>query len=212
MQVRTKICGITNLEDARAAVELGADALGFNFYRKSPRYIEPERARLLIEGLPPLVSTVGVFVDERRPEQVVEIARATGLGTVQLHGSESPDYARQIRPLPVFKAFGVGPRLELDHISAFPVQAFLLDTAGGVLPGGTGKAFDWDLALAAKRFGRVILAGGLNPDNVFEAICRVRPYGIDVCSGIEREPGRKDHRKMAALFNEIHRARRELKE
>ncbi len=212
MRVKTKICGITDPEDARVAVELGADALGFNFYRKSPRYIEPERARLLIEGLPPLVSTVGVFVDERRPEQVVEIARATGLGTVQLHGSESPDYARQIRPLPVFKAFGVGPRLELDHISAFPVQAFLLDTAGGVLPGGTGKAFDWDLALAAKRLGRVILAGGLNPDNVFEAICRVRPYGIDICSGIEREPGRKDHRKMAALFDEIHRARWELKE
>ena len=212
MQVKTKICGITNLEDARAAVELGADALGFNFYRKSPRYIEPERARLLIEGLPPLVSTVGVFVDERRPEQVVEIARATGLGTVQLHGSESPDYARRIRPLPVFKAFGVGSRLELDRISAFPVQAFLLDTAGGLLPGGTGKAFDWDLALAAKRFGRVILAGGLNPDNVYGAISRVRPYGIDICSGIEREPGCKDHRKMAALFDEIHRARRELKE
>ena len=210
MQVKTKICGITNPEDARVAVELGADALGFNFYRKSPRYIEPERARLLIEGLPPLVSTVGIFVDERRPEQVVEIARATGLGTVQLHGSESPDYTRQIRPLPVFKAFGVGPKLQLDRISAFPVQAFLLDTAGGALPGGTGRAFDWDLALAAKRFGRLILAGGLNPDNVYEAICRVRPYGIDVCSGIEREPGRKDHRKMAALFDEIHRARRDL--
>ncbi len=209
MQVKTKICGITNPEDARAAVELGADALGFNFYLKSPRYIEPERARLLIEGLPPLVSTVGVFVDERRPQQVVEIARATGLGTVQLHGSESPEYTRQIRPLPVFKAFGVGTGLELDRIAAFPVQAFLLDTAGGALPGGTGKAFDWDLALAAKRIGRVILAGGLNPDNVYEAICRVRPYGIDVCSGIEREPGRKDHRKMAALFDEIHRARRE---
>ena len=209
MQVRTKICGITNLEDARAAIELGADALGFNFYRKSPRYIEPERARSLIEALPPLVSTVGVFVDVRSPGQVVEIARAAGLGTVQLHGSESPDYARQIRPLPVFKAFGVGPRLELDRISAYPVQAFLLDTAGGALPGGTGKAFDWDLALAAKRFGRVILAGGLNPDNVYEAICRVQPYGIDVCSGIEREPGRKDYRKMTALFDEIHRARRE---
>lgn len=210
MQVKTKICGITNPEDARAAVELGADALGFNFYRKSPRYIEPERARSLIEGLPPLVSTVGVFVDECRPEQVVEIARATGLGTVQLHGSESPDYTRQIRPLPVFKAFGVGPRLETEHIAAFPVQAFMLDTAGGVLPGGTGKVFNWDLALAAKRLGRVILAGGLNPDNVYEAICRVRPYGIDVCSGIEREPGRKDHHKMAALFDEIHRAKREL--
>jgi len=209
MQVRTKICGITNLEDARAAVELGADALGFNFYRKSPRYIEPERARVLIEGLPPLVATVGVFVDELRPEQVVKIARATGLGTVQWHGSESPDYTRQIRPLPVFKAFGVGPRLELDRISAFPVQAFLLDTAGGALPGGTGKALDWDLTLAAKRLGSVILAGGLTPDNVYEAICQGRPYGIDVCSGIEREPGRKDHRKMAALFHEIHRARGE---
>jgi phosphoribosylanthranilate isomerase len=209
--VKTKICGITNLEDAQAAVELGADALGFNFYRKSPRYIEPERARSLIEWLPPLVSIVGVFVDERRPEQVVEIARATGLGTVQLHGSESPDYTRQIRPLPVFKAFGVGAGFELERLAAFPVQAFLLDTGGGALPGGTGKTFDWDLALAAKRLGRVILAGGLNPENVFEAICRVQPYGIDVCSGIEREPGRKDHRKMAALFDEIHRARRELR-
>ena len=211
MQVKTKICGITNLEDARAAVELGADALGFNFYRKSPRFIEPERVRSLIEALPPLVSTVGVFVDVDCPEQVVEIVRATGLGTVQLHGSESPDYVRRIRPLPVFKAFGVGPRFELDRIAAFPVQAFLLDTAGGPLPGGTGRAFDWDLALTAKRLGHVILAGGLNPGNVFEAIRRVQPYGIDVCSGIEREPGLKDHGKMTALFGEIRRARRELK-
>lgn len=210
MQVKTKICGITNLEDARAAVELGADALGFNFYRKSPRYIEPERARSLIAELPPLVAMVGIFVDERRPEQVVEIARATGMGIVQLHGSESPDYTRQISPLPVFKAFGMGPRFDLDRIAAYSVQAVLLDTGGEVLQGGTGKTFDWDLALEAKRLGRVILAGGLKPKNVFEAICRVQPYGIDVCSGIEQEPGRKDYRKMEALFNEIHRARREL--
>ena len=113
------------MEDARAAVELGADALGFNFYRKSPRYIEPERARSLIEWLPPLVSIVGVFVDERRPEQVVEIARATGLGTVQLHGSESPDYTRQIRPLPVFKAFGVGAGFEAGPVGGFSRSGIL---------------------------------------------------------------------------------------
>jgi phosphoribosylanthranilate isomerase len=209
--VKAKICGITNVEDARAAVELGADALGFNFYKKSPRYIEPGRAKSVIESLPPLVSMVGVFVDERSPERVVEIARAVGVGTVQLHGAEGPEYARQIGPVPVFKAFGVGRRFDLERIAAFPVNAFLLDSGGGILQGGTGRTFDWEVAVAAKRLGRVILAGGLNPENVFDAICRVKPYGVDVCSGIEREPGRKDYRKMAALFDEIHRARLELR-
>ncbi len=209
--VRAKICGITNLEDARAAVELGADALGFNFYKKSSRYIEPGEARSLIESLPPLVSMVGVFVDECSPERVVAMAHAVGVGTVQLHGSENPEYARQISPVPVFKAFGVGQQFDLDRIAAFPVNTFLLDTGGGALKGGTGKTFDWEVAVAAKRLGRVILAGGLNPGNVFEAIFRVKPYGVDVCSGVEREPGRKDHRKMEALFDEIHRARMALR-
>lgn len=208
--VKTKVCGITNLEDAQAAIELGADALGFNFYKKSPRYIDPTEAKVLIESLPPLISMVGVFVDEFSAERVVSIAHAVGVGTVQLHGSESPEYAEKIREVRVFKAFGVDSHFEVDQVAAFPVNAFLLDTRDDVLKGGTGRTFQWEVALEAKRFGRVILAGGLTPDNVFEAICQVKPYGIDICSGVEVIPGKKDHRKMELLFNEIHRARMEL--
>ena len=210
--VKTKVCGITNLEDAQVAIELGADALGFNFYKKSPRYIDPTEAKALMESLPPLVSMVGVFVDEFSAERVVSIAHAVGVGTVQLHGSESPEYAKKIREvIRVFKAFGVDQNFEVDQVAAFPVNAFLLDTRDNVLKGGTGRTFQWEVAVAAKRFGRVILAGGLKPDNVFEAICQVKPYGIDICSGIEEMPGKKDHREMELLFNEIHRARMELR-
>jgi phosphoribosylanthranilate isomerase len=205
--VRVKICGITNLEDAKAAINLGADALGFNFYKRSPRYIEPTNAKPIIEALPPLVSLVGIFVDEFSPERILSIIHAIGLGSVQLHGSESPEYARKISELRLIKAFRVDENFDVAQLAAYRVGAYLLDAYDSKQVGGTGQIFNWDIAVAAKQHGRVILAGGLSPENVHDAILRVRPYAVDICSSIESEPGKKDPAKMATLFREINRAR-----
>jgi phosphoribosylanthranilate isomerase len=196
--VRVKICGITNLEDAREAINLGADALGFNFYKRSPRYIEPAKAKPIIEALPPLISLVGVFVDEFSPERIRSIAHAIGLGTIQLHGSESPEYVKKFR---------VSENFDLTQLATFRVGAYLLDAYDAKQLGGTGKTFNWDVAVQAKQHGRVILAGGLSSENVADAVLQVRPYAVDVCSAIESEPGKKDPQKMEALFREVHRAR-----
>jgi phosphoribosylanthranilate isomerase len=202
--VKVKICGITNLEDAQLAVDLGADALGFNFYKKSPRYIEPSRAKLIIEELPPLVSTVGVFADEFSPERISSIAHAVGLNAVQLHGSESPEYVKKVDELRVIKAFRVDPHFDLTLLSLYSAGAYLLDTFDPERIGGTGQVFDWEIAVAAKTYGRIILAGGLKQENIVDAISRVRPYAVDICSGVESEPGKKDHQKMMALFSQVH--------
>jgi len=204
--VRVKICGITNLEDAQEAINLGADALGFNFYKRSPRYIEPANAKPIIEALPPLISLVGIFVDEFSPERIRSIAHAIGLGTIQLHGSESPEYVKKISEVRIIKAFRVGENFDLTQLAAFRVGAYLLDAYDAKQLGGTGKSFNWDVAVQAKQHGRVILAGGLSSENVAEAVLQVRPYAIDVCSAIESEPGKKDFEKMAALFREVQRA------
>jgi phosphoribosylanthranilate isomerase len=205
--VRVKICGITNLEDAKAAIDLGADALGFNFYRRSPRYVEPINAKPIVEALPPLVSLVGIFVDEFSPERILSIIHAIGIGSVQLHGSESPDYARKISELRLIKAFRVDEKFEVGQLVSYRVGAYLLDAYDPKQVGGTGQTFNWDIAIAAKQHGRVILAGGLGPENVYDAILHVRPYAVDICSSIESEPGKKDLAKMATLFREINRAR-----
>jgi phosphoribosylanthranilate isomerase len=205
--VRVKICGITNLEDAQLAVDLGADALGFNFYRKSPRYLEPSKAKLIIEELPPLVSTVGIFVDEFSPERISSIAHAVGLDAVQLHGSESPEYVKKVDELRVIKAFRVDGKFDLALLSLYSAGAYLLDSHDPENFGGTGKVFDWDVAIAAKSYGRIIVAGGLKAENIVDAIRRVRPYAVDICSGVESEPGKKDCRKMTALFHQIHQFR-----
>jgi phosphoribosylanthranilate isomerase len=205
--VRVKICGITNLEDAQEAINLGADALGFNFYKRSSRYIEPAKAKPIIEALPPLISLVGIFVDEFSPERIRSIAHAIGLGTIQLHGSESPEYVKKISEVRIIKAFRVGENFDLTQLAAFRVGAYLLDAYDAKQLGGTGKTFNWDVAVQAKQHGRVILAGGLSSENVAEAVLQVRPYAVDVCSAIESEPGKKDFQKMEALFREIHRAR-----
>jgi phosphoribosylanthranilate isomerase len=205
--VRVKICGITNLEDAQEAINLGADALGFNFYKRSSRYIEPAKAKPIIEALPPLISLVGIFVDEFSPERIRSIAHAIGLGTIQLHGSESPEYVKKISEVRIIKAFRVGENFDLTQLAAFPVGAYLLDAYDAKQLGGTGKTFNWDVAVQAKQHGRVILAGGLSSENVAEAVLQVRPYAVDVCSAIESEPGKKDFQKMEALFREVHRAR-----
>jgi phosphoribosylanthranilate isomerase len=193
--VSVKICGITTVEDAQAAVAAGADALGFVFYPPSPRCVTPEQARRIIRTLPPFVTTVGLFVDV--PAATVhDIADRCGLDRVQLHGHETPECCRLIA-LPVIKAFRIKNASSLAHLPAYAVAAFLLDAyVDGALPGGTGASFAWELAVQAKPYGPVILAGGLTPENVAAAVVQIRPYGVDVSTGVEQSPGVKDHAKL----------------
>jgi phosphoribosylanthranilate isomerase len=201
-KVRVKICGIRTLAEARAALELGADAIGFNFWNSSPRFIEPSVAREIIAKLPPVISCVGVFVNER-PEAVLEVRERARLGGVQLHGDESPEYCSALGEIRIIKALRVGDGLEPGLMDRFRVSAFLLDTHVKGSYGGTGKSFDWGIAVEAARRAPVILAGGLTVDNVAEAIRTVRPLGVDVCSGVESKPGRKDRDKMALFMREV---------
>ncbi|MEW6387801.1 MAG: phosphoribosylanthranilate isomerase [Thermodesulfobacteriota bacterium] len=198
--VRIKICGITNLEDALAAAHLGAPALGFNFYAKSPRSVTPEAAREIIRQLPPLVLSVGVFVDEDA-STVREIASQAGLDWLQLHGNEFPEYCRQLGRR-VIKAFRVQDERSLEELAKYKgsVQAFLLDTYKPGLSGGTGETFDWHLARRAQPYGPIILAGGLTPENVAQAIKMAQPQAVDVASGVEARPGKKDQEKLKAFF------------
>jgi phosphoribosylanthranilate isomerase len=203
MHVKVKICGITNVDDAIAAVDFGADALGFVFFEGSPRRISYKDAAAIIKKLPSFVTSVGVFVDDT-PERIEEITSRTGIDVIQLHGNEPPDMCRLSRR--VIKAIRVKSLESLDPLIHFKdkVSAFLLDTFTPDVFGGTGLIFNWDIAAYAKQYGRIILAGGLTPDNIAEAITRVRPYGVDVSSGVESEKGKKDRNKME-LF--IRRAR-----
>jgi phosphoribosylanthranilate isomerase len=191
--VKVKICGITNLEDALAAVDYGADALGFVFYKGSPRYISPSDAREIIMRLPPFITTVGVFVDEPT-EEIERIMRHASLDIAQLHGHEPPEACILTRR--VIKAIRVKELSDLEPLKRYRVSAFLLDTYTPESLGGTGQIFNWDIAVAAKQFGKVILAGGLNPENIEKAIRWVRPYAVDVSSGIEEDKGKKDLRRM----------------
>ena len=193
--VKIKICGITNAADAAAAVRAGADALGFIFYRGSPRYVEPERVAEIVAGLPPFVVPVGVFVNVA-VDEVGEICEATGIQVAQLHGDEPPGYCSKL-DRPVIKAFRVRDESWKSDAGAYGVGAVLLDTFAEDRYGGTGLTFDWRLVEDSPH--RVILSGGLNPQNVAEAVRRVRPYAVDTGSGVEREPGRKDHEKIRAF-------------
>lgn len=197
-QVKVKVCGMTSLKDALVAVEEGADAVGFIFYNKSPRSVTMKTVREIILELPPFVDTVGVFVNETA-EQINKIADSCNLDMIQLHGDESPTFCKKIRRR-VVKAFRVKDMQSVKKLSSYHVSGFLLDTFSKDLHGGTGKVFDWNLALPAKKFGPVIMAGGLTPNNVQQAIRQVRPYGVDVCSGVESEPGIKDHKKIKAFL------------
>lgn len=192
---RVKICGITTLEDALAAVEAGADALGFVFFKESPRHIFPEEAARIISLLPPFVQAVGLFVNED-PATVNQISRHCRLGLVQLHGDETPDYCTGIEAR-ILKAFRVRSLTCLDPVSAFRLSGYLLDTYSPSFYGGTGTCFNWEIASEAVARGhRIVLAGGLTPDNVAEAIRQVRPWGVDVSSGVESAPGKKDAEKV----------------
>ena len=200
-KVKVKICGITNWTDARRAVEAGAQFLGFNFYRPSPRYIQPAAARRIIRRLPDGVATVGVFVNETEANMLA-IARRVGLDYLQLHGDELPEQvARLKREIPVIKAVRVRDSFRPKQLDSFSrATAILLDGFDASRHGGTGKTFNWNLARGSNGPRRIFLAGGLTPENVAEAIRVTRPYAVDVCSGVEARPGRKDPARMVALM------------
>jgi phosphoribosylanthranilate isomerase len=195
--VKVKICGITNLEDALAAVKWGADALGFVF-APSPRQVTRRQVAKIVAGLPPFVCKVGVFVDGELQE-VEETMRACGLDLAQLHGSESPDLCQELFPR-VIKSFRVEDESVLDLLPQYKVSAYLLDSYDVALKGGTGRSFDWGIAKKARQYGPIILSGGLTSANVRQAIVQVRPYAVDVSSGVESKPGVKDHAKLRAFL------------
>jgi len=198
--VHIKICGITNLEDALLAAQFGAHALGFIFHPKSPRYVAPGAARAIIAHLPPFVLSVGVFVDEEAQE-VRDLAARVGLDWLQLHGSEPPDYCRSLGRR-VIKAFRIKDEAFLAALAPYQeaCQAFLLDTYKKDRIGGTGETFDWHLAREAQKYGPIILAGGLTPANVARAVAVAQPQAVDVASGVEAAPGKKDPEKLKAFF------------
>lgn len=195
--VKVKICGITNLEDALAAVKWGADALGF-VLAPSPRQVTVEQVANIVAALPPFVCKIGVFVDFEL-EEVKEIMRTCGLNLAQLHGSESPDFCGALFPR-VIKSFRVKDESVLDIMHRYKASAYLLDSYDATLKGGTGQSFDWGIAKQAVCCGPIILSGGLTPVNVRQAIAQVQPYAVDVSSGVEREPGRKDYDKLRAFI------------
>ena len=195
MSVKVKICGITNAHDALAAVEAGADLLGFMFYAPSPRNVSLRTATEIARQLPPFVVKVGVFVNADE-DLVTRAIGDCGLNLLQFHGDETPEYCAQFR-LMSMKAFRIRDVESLTALPGYPTEAWLLDAFVKGKPGGTGEKFNWDLALEAKKFGRpIFLAGGLTPKNVAAAIEKVQPYGVDVSSGVEASPGKKDHAKV----------------
>lgn len=200
--VKVKICGITNAEDAAVAVEAGADALGFILYRKSPRFVEPTIVRTIIAGLPPFVLPIGVFVNEE-PDRVRALMDECGLALAQLHGDESVSYCQNLGR-PALKALRLKDRGTFLALAEFRgranVRGFAIDAFSDEAYGGTGQVVDWNLAAEAARSARILLAGGLTPSNVAEAIRQVHPYGVDVSSGVEDRPGKKDPAKVKAFI------------
>jgi phosphoribosylanthranilate isomerase len=207
--VKVKICGITNLEDARQALESGATFIGFNFYKRSPRYVTPGAARGILRRLPKKTKSVGVFVNEPE-EKMLAIARQTGLNYLQLHGEESPTtVARLRRTLPVIKAVRVRNSSSIAKLARYKhVAAFLLDGFDRRRLGGSGTSFDWEVVRRAKPAGHIFLAGGLTPGNVARAIRSAKPYAVDVCSGVEAKPGKKDPALVKSFVRAVRAAQR----
>jgi phosphoribosylanthranilate isomerase len=207
--VKVKICGITNLKDARQAFDEGADFLGFNFYPRSPRYVTPRKARGILRRLPKKIASVGVFVNEQE-DKMLEIARQVGLDHLQLHGEESSTtIAHLARNLSVIKAVRVRNSFRTSELARYEhASAFLLDGFDRRRHGGSGKTFRWNIALRAKRAGRIFLAGGLTPENVSEAIRSAKPYAVDVCSGVESKPGKKDPALVVNFMRAVRSSRR----
>ena len=199
MKTRVKICGITNLADAQVAVEAGADAVGFNFYEKSPRFVTLKTAGEITKQLPPFVMRVGVFVNAPADFILRAIGEA-GLTMLQFHGDEPPEFCTQFG-LMSMKAFRIRDEKSLAELTNYQTDAFLLDAFSPEARGGTGEKFNWELAIEAQKFGKpIFLAGGLTPENVAEAVKKVRPFGVDVSSGVESAPGKKDHAKLKAFI------------
>ena len=208
---RIKICGITNIDDALMSIDAGADALGFNFVPGTPRYLKDTKAAAkIIEQLPPFITTVGLFVNAD-PELIQSIADECHLDMLQLHGDESPQFCQGFNRR-VIKAVRIKDELSCSHLSDYHVSGYLLDTYVKGALGGTGVAFDWSLAVKAKQYGRIVLAGGLDPDNVASAVQQVRPYGVDVSSRVEASPGRKDPVKVGAFIQNVKEVDREWKQ
>ncbi|HET9217862.1 MAG TPA: phosphoribosylanthranilate isomerase [Terriglobia bacterium] len=200
---RVKICGITNPDDARDAVEVGADAIGLNFYERSPRFVKSSQASRIVEAVPAFVSLIGVFVNHPNPEALEDLALSLGLHAVQLHGNESPDYCSLIQRVKVIKAFRVDSNFKADALKNYSTTMFLLDSGSGAQFGGTGEVFDWNQARGVNTFGWIVLAGGLTPDNVGDAVTQLRPFAVDVSSGVESAPGKKDYEKMRRFIEEV---------
>jgi phosphoribosylanthranilate isomerase len=205
--VRVKICGITNAADALAAIDAGANLIGFNFYLKSPRHITEAEAAKIRPLLPKRVKAVGVFVN-RLTADVVTLRKSLKLDVAQLHGDETPETAEEIaQSLPVIKVFHIDSEFSLATLDEYPKAfAFLIDAAHKGQYGGTGHTTDWDVARSAALGHRIILAGGLKVENVAAAVRIVRPYGVDVASGVESEPGKKDHGRLREFIQEVRRA------
>jgi phosphoribosylanthranilate isomerase len=199
-----KICGITEFEDARDAVLLGADAIGLNFYPSSPRYLDASKASKIIEKLPPFVTFVGVFVNHPDPTNLEDFALSLGLHAVQLHGNETPDYCSMIQRVKVIKVMRVDQNFRVDVLRTYGNGTFLLDTCTPEL-GGSGKVFDWNLVYGANAFGSIIVAGGLTAENVSEVISTLHPFAVDVASGVESLPGKKDYEKMRRFIEAVQR-------
>ena len=200
--IKVKICGITNTDDALKAVYYGAWALGFIFYKKSPRYVSPSKVRKIVEALPPFVTPVGVFVDTKEGA-VKDICRFTHISTVQFHGEEDPSYCKRFKDHKVIKAFRIKDKINFDLIQQYKVDAYLFDTYQEGSQGGTGTSFDWEI-LRDRRFEKpIILSGGLNPNNVRNAINTVTLSAVDVSSGVEKSPGIKDPRLIQAFIDVV---------
>lgn len=199
VEVKVKICGITSADDAEEAVEAGADAIGLMFYPGSPRCITESMAQTIERRLPPYIMRVGVFADAE-PEEVFSAMHKCGLNLLQFHGRETPDYCRQFGMMTI-KAFRIRDAESLREIPSYPTDAYLFDSYVPDKPGGTGETFNWELAVQGMEFGKpVFLAGGLTPHNVADAVRKVRPFGVDVSSGVEFSPGKKDPQKMRAFI------------
>jgi len=202
MRTRIKVCGITRLDDARCAVELGVDALGFVFWPGSPRRVSAAQAAAIAAALPPFVAAVGVFVNQPLDE-IAAVASAAGLTAIQLHGDEAPEIWARV-PGRCIRAIGVGAGFDGAALAAWPAGVWpLLDADDPARRGGTGRVVDWDAAARAARTRRVILAGGLDASNIFEAITRVRPFAVDVSSGVETRPGVKDADRLRAFVEGV---------
>jgi phosphoribosylanthranilate isomerase len=209
--IQIKICGVTNANDARACVELGADMIGFNFYPASARYIEPAIVRGIVDMLPARTCAVGVFVDAD-PAEIRNVAQVTGVRCVQLHGRATPESCRELgREFRVIRAVSTDGRFQPEQTAAFSHCDVLIDSYDPELRGGTGRTCDWPAARAAMGYTRfLILSGGLNAGNVGRAIAAVEPHAVDVCSGIESAPGVKDHRALEQFINAVRLAERSV--